>query len=613
MRDSYGYMGKILRIDLSNRTHRVDSLDVDATRKYVGGRGLGIWLLAKEIGPSVAPYAEENALIFMTGPYTGTGVFSAFYNVTTKSPLTGLAAASHSGGSWGPSLKKAGYDGLIITGKADRPCYLVIEDGSCRILDASDLWGLGIKGTTAAIADRHGRLGVAAIGPAGENLVRYASIMNDVHRAAGRSGVGAVMGSKMLKAVAVGGRQKVEYSDEKRFLELSRRASRQAKKNGAAFAKYGTSMVLALMNEAGALPTNYFQKGHFEHARDINGDTMKSRFWIKDKGCFKCPLRCANIHSVPDGPFAVEETEGPEYETMMAFGSNCGNSNLECLMKANDLCNDLGMDTIAAGACVALMFYLFEKGIAKTDIVDGMDLHWGNPETIVGLLSMAAYRRGFGDVLAEGSVNIARYFGEEAAKLVIEAKMLDFPAYEPRRANGMGLSFATSNRGACHLRGAMYVHEIFTHEVNPHGFGPEKVNLLINKENFLSLIDSLVMCKFGQRQGEFTIDVLSEVLRTLTGTEYTANELLAVGERIYNLERIYNHAAGKGPDALPERLFEEDLEDGLEGGKRMDRTEFEEAVTLYYRNRKWGETGRPTLEKLNEVGLDEFGSLTEAP
>jgi aldehyde:ferredoxin oxidoreductase len=608
-----GYMGKVLRIDLSNGTSEVDTLDMDTKKQYLGGRGLGIWLLAKETDPKVDPYSEDNPLIFMTGPYTGTGVFSGFFNVTAKSPLTGLAAASHSGGRWGPGLKRSGYDALIIIGKAARPCYVLIDNGTCRILDAQDLWGSGVRNTTAVLQNRHGKVGVAAIGPAGENLVRLAAIMNDLHRTAARGGVGAVMGSKNLKAVMVGGSQRIHYADRDRFMELSRTGGKKSLKNAPAFAKYGTTMVLAMMNALGTLPSYYFKKGAFEYADQINGEAMKSRYWVRDNGCFNCPLKCANIHTIPHGPFAVAETEGPEYESMMALGSSCGNASVECLIKTNDMCNDLGMDTISAGACMALLFYLYDQGIIKNDMGDGMDLSWGNPDTMMKLLTMMAYRHGIGEVLAEGSTNAANYLAKDGRKYVIETKMQDFPAYEVRRAHGTGLSFATSNRGACHLRAAMYVPELFAREIDQYGFGPQKVDLLITKENFLTLIDSLVMCKFGQRNGEFTAEVLAEMLNSLTGAAYTAHDLTQIGERTYNLERIYNLAAGIGPDVLPERLFEEDLDDGLTGGTRISRAEFAEAIQLYYQKRGWDEAGRPTPARLRELGMEEFQDLCLAP
>jgi len=600
----FGYTGKILRIDLTTQSWDVDTIDEVVRRKFLGGRGLGLWLLFHSSIADVDPFGEENPLIFMTGPYTGTGVFSAFYNVTTKSPLTGLAASSHAGGIWGPKLKRAGYDALFITGKALRPTYLAILDGGCQILDASELWGKGVRDTQCILQDRHPKVSVAAIGPAGEKLIRFASIMNDVHRAAGRGGVGAVMGSKNLKAVVVGGNQKIKYFDRNGFMEMSRTGAKKSLENGTPFAKYGTSIAFSVMNEAGALPTYNYRSGHFDRSDEIDADALKSRYFIRDHGCFNCPLKCANIHAVKEeGVFSVEETEGPEYETMMAFGPNCGNANLAGIIKANDMCNDLGMDTISAGNTIALIFDLQETGLVKRSLTKGLDLSWGKAEAFPVLLQMMADRKGLGDILAEGSVRAAKSLGKECERYVIHSKNQDFPGYEVRRAYGTGLSFATSSRGACHLRACMYVNEIFQGTLDRYGFSEEKIQTLVEKENMLALVDSIVMCKFGQRNGEFNLDVLPQMLRQLTGIEFTGNDLAQIGERIYNLERIYNISAGVGPDVLPDRLFEENLEDNLDRGDRIDRNEFENALLGYYREREWDSSGKPANKKLDELGL----------
>jgi aldehyde:ferredoxin oxidoreductase len=598
-----GYMGKILRVDLSRGSWETDTIGDETCRKFIGGRGLGIWFLSREAPADVDPYAEDNPLIFMTGPYTGTGVFSAFYNVTTKSPLTGLAASSHSGGSWGPWLKRAGFDAIVIRGKSETPCYLAVEDGACRILNAHGLWGKGVKETEAVLKDRHGKVEVACIGPAGEKRVRFASIMNDVHRAAGRGGVGAVMGAKNLKAVAVGGNQRIPYRDRSAFTALSRTGAQKALKNATAFAKYGTSLVFSLMNSKGVLPTRNFRAGHFEHADRINGDALKSRFFVRDKGCFNCPLKCANIHTVPDGAYRVFETEGPEYETLMSFGSNCGNSDLASIIKANDVCNDLGMDTISAGNTIALLLDLEDRGLLGSKATGAMELGWGNAEAMIALLGMIAHREGVGDLLAEGSVQAARQLGDGCEWFTVHTKGQEFPGYEVRRAQGTGLSFATNNRGADHLRGCLYVEEIFQGKLDPMGWSDEKIRTLVQKENFLALVDSLVMCKFGQRNGEFTPDVLAEVLGRLTGAAFSVDELLDVGERIWNLERSYNGSAGASPDELPERLFQEDLQDGVEGGARIPQAEFRAAVQRYYQERQWDPSGNPAVRKLEALDL----------
>jgi aldehyde:ferredoxin oxidoreductase len=287
----------------------------------------------------------------------------------------------------------------------------------------------------------------------------------------------------------------------------------------------------------------------------------------------------------------------------MAFGPNCGNADLASIVKANDLCNDLGMDTIGAGNSIALLFDLAERGLVDANAAKGLNLGWGKAGTIPMLLEMMADRTGLGDIMAEGTLRAARSLGKECERYVIHTKGQDFPGYEVRRAHGTGLSFATSSRGACHLRGSMYVNEIFQGSLDPVGFSDEKIETLVEKENMLALVDSLVMCKFGQRNGEFTLDVLPEMLGHLTGMEFSKEDLLQIGERIYNMERIYNLAAGVGPDVLPERLFEEDLEDTHEGGERIDRAEFAGALARYYEKRGWDSSGTPGEAKRRELEL----------
>jgi aldehyde:ferredoxin oxidoreductase len=386
-------------------------------------------------------------------------------------------------------------------------------------------------------------------------------------------------------------------------VEISREGGKKAQSNARAFASYGTSLVFSLMNERGALPTYNFRAGQFSGADEINGDALKTRYFVRDHGCFNCPLKCANIHTVPEGPYRVEETEGPEYETLMSFGPNCGNADLASIIKANDLCNDLGIDTIATGNAIALMFDLYDRGILDDNVSPGLDLSWGNTDAIVKLIPMTAYKKGLGEVLAEGSVRAARHFGKHCEEYVIHAKKQDFPGYEVRRAHGTGLSFATSSRGACHLRASMYVHEIFSGELDPYGLGDNKVELLVNKENFLALVDSLSMCKFGQRNAEFTAEVLPAFLGHLTDMDFSPDELLKIGERTYNLERLFRPAKMKVADTLPDRLFDEDLDDPVAGGERLSREEFDRALQTYYKRRGWDEKGQPNPAKLAELDL----------
>jgi len=606
---AYGYMGKILRIDLTKKICVDDTIDQEVLEKFLGGRGLGIWLLSKECSADTDPFSEDSALIFCTGPFTGGGAFSAFYNVTANSPLTGTAGSGHAGGMWGPYLKKAGYDAIIIKGKADGPVYLYIEDGKTQVLDAAELWGKNVKETDQILKERHGKVSVASIGIGGEKLVRYASIMNDKYRAVGRGGLGAVMGSKNLKAIVVGGVQKMQYYDRKDYLEIVNACAKKALRDGKRFASYGTTQSLKVINDHGALPTYNFRAGHFDEIDEITGETMKSRYWIKDSGCYHCPLKCANIHCVPEGPYAIERTEGPEFESLMSFGSNCGNTNLPSIILANDMCNDYGIDTIETGQIIAMLFDLHEHGALKEDFAPGLDFSWGNPETIIKLVELIGKRQGCGDILAEGSVPAALHFGKECEKFAIHAKGQVFPGYEVRRVHGTAMSFATSNRGACHVRASMYLHEIFMETIDPYGWSDEKIKLQIRQEHYLSVADSLSMCKLGMRNGGFTPELMAKMLNRLTGLEFTEESLLEIGERIYNLERLYSFPRdlpeGEKFDNLPDRLFEEDLHDGWEKSERLSRAEFEIALKRYYELRQWDQRGKPTSAKLAELGIQE--------
>ncbi len=595
------FHGRQLAIDLSTGTALEQTIGVEVLRKFAGGRGLGIKLLWEMAPEGTDPLAPENPLILAIGPYTGAGVFSAFFNVTTKSPLTGLAAASHCGGHWGPAFKRTGYDCMTVTGASDKPVYLLVEEGKATIKDAGHLWGKGVFETEKRIRDDEGDVEILSIGQAGENRVKYAAMMN-AHRAAGRSGVGAVMGSKNLKAIAVKGKVSVTYADPGKVKEISRNGGNQAMEAGKAFSKYGSSMAFNFFNEAHTLPTRNFRGGYFEQAGQIDGETLKEKYFVKDRGCAKCPLKCGNIHAIEDGPYKLKEIEGPEYETLMAFGSNCANTNIESILMANYLCNDFGLDTISCGDTFALLMDLFELGIIKASDLDGYAMNWGQHESIVALIPKIANRQGVGDLLAEGSYRAAATWGDEALSRVIHAKKQEYPGYESRRSFGTGFSLVTSNRGACHLRAALYVNEIFMGEFNERGF-ESNMQTLLDKEHLLCLYDALLSCKFGGRNAGHTMPVLTVLMNALTGFDYTEAELAQVGERIWNLERLYNLREGVEEDLPPMRFCREALEDGQQGGEAISLERFIAARAKYYHARGWNENGVPGAAKLSQLGL----------
>ena len=471
-------------------------------------------------------------------------------------------------------------------------------------MTAQDLWGKGTLETERILREKHGDIEIVSIGPAGENRVRFASIMNGP-RAAARGGVGAVMGSKGVKAIVVKGRMPIELAQPEKVLELSRRGTQLALESGKQFAKYGTSMAFSFFNEKGVLPTRNFREGRFAEAANINAEALKSKYFIKDQGCFNCPLRCANLHHVPEGPYKLDAVEGPEYETLMAFGSNCGNGNIESILMGNYLCNDLGLDTITCGNLFALVMDLFDLGIAKQEQFEGTSLSWGDHATMVSLIPKIARRQGIGDWLAEGPLAVAKRIGGAAPSRVIHSKGQDFSGYEPRRAFGTGLSMITSNRGGDHLRATFYVNEVFKGELEKDGFEAH-VDLLLEKEHLMTVVDSLGMCKFGQRNGDFSWPVLAELLSAVTGSPFTEGKLKKAGERIWNLERLYNLREGVEEDALPQRFFEEDMADGGKGGEKVSRERFSKAISLYYKQRGWNDQGVPTAEKVKELGLEKF-------
>lgn len=597
-----GYTGQILWVDLDAGSIQIKPTPENDIKRYIGGRGLGIKLLSDLAPRGVDPLAPENPMIIATGPYTGAGVFSAFFNITSKAPLTDIALSSHCGGHWGPGLKKAGFDGVMITGAAKEPCYMVIDEGRAELRPAQDLWGKGVFETEKMIKDREGKVEILSIGPAGENLVRYAAVMNG-HRAAGRGGAGAVMGSKRLKAIVVKGKLPLVSADPEKVSAISRNGGQLAVKGGEAFAKYGSSMAFNVFNENNSLPTKNFRSGHFESSRRIDGEALKDGYFVKDRGCAACPLKCGNVHSVKQGPYALEEVEGPEYETLMAFGSNCANTSLESILMANYLCNDMGMDTITCGNLFAWLMDLYELGIIGRDHLDGHTMNWGEHASMVALIPKIALRQGVGDLLAEGSYRVGEKWGSAALERVVHEKRQEYPGYEPRRSFGTGFSLVTSNRGACHLRAALYVNEIFAGEFQKDGF-ENHMGTLIFKEHFMALADAFLTCKFGMRNAQYTMPVLTELYQALTGLAVTEAELLLAGERIWNLERLYNLREGIPEDMSAPRIFSENLDDGKKGGEAVSKERFLNARALYYQARGWDENGIPSKDKLKELGLE---------
>lgn len=600
MNNFFGYQGCILRVNLSEGTVKKEELNMEDAHKFIGGRGLGTKIMMDEVDPNVDPLSEDNKLIFVTGPLTGTATpTGGRYMVVTKAPLTGTIASSNSGGYWGAELKLAGYDAIIIEGKSERPVYINISDDIVEIKDASNLWGKLADETTTALEKIHGeKARVAMIGPAGENLSRIAGVINERGRAAGRSGVGAVMGSKNLKAVVVRGTKKVNVADSEKLKAAFSNAMAKIKENGVTgqgLPAYGTAVLVNIINENGALPTNNFQKSQFAKADDISGETLAEKYLKRKDPCYRCPIGCGRYCEV-DGI----EGAGPEYETIWAYGSDCGVSNLEPIIKANYWCNEYGLDTISTAATIAAAMELYQKGYIKKEELDGgPELVWGNDEAIIEWTKRMGQGKGLGAKMAQGSYRLCESYG--VPELSMSVKKQEMPAYDPRGIQGIGLNYATSNRGGCHVRGYMISPEVLGLPQALDRFTTEgKATWTKIFQDFTASIDSVGLCLFTS----FALgaDDYADLYNAIVGTNITGNEFIEMGERIWNLEKLFNLKAGIEPsqDTLPKRLLEEPIPEGPSKGWV---NKLSETLPEYYKVRGWTEGGIPTDEKLEALGI----------
>ena len=609
-------MGKVLRVDLTAKTLKEESIPEGVARKYLGGKGYAVYMLyqylkeyeAEGVSPAdIDPLGPENVLIFATGPGTGVAGFPSsgrYHVMALKSPLTGSIGSANSGGEWGPFLKFAGFDAIIIEGASEKPVYLAVVNGSAEIRDASDLWGKSVLDTTRILKRRVGGINtsVACIGPAGENLVYMACIMNDEHRAAGRTGLGAVMGSKKLKAIVVSGQEKVPIAEPERFKEISRRCLDTLRKNsvtGEGLPTYGTAILVNVINTAGALPYKNWQSGVNPDAEKISGETLAETYLVKRRACWGCPIGCGRVTSVKSGPFQILNTEGPEYESIWALGSSTGVKDLDAVVKANHYCNEFGMDPISLGSTIAAAMELNEKGYIPKEDLQGLDLRFGNSAALVEAVWRTAYKAGFGKYLALGSKRLCEIYGHP--EISMSVKGLEMPAYDPRGIKGIGLNYATANRGGCHVTG---------YTVSPEVLGiPEKIDPLTPEgkakwvkifQDLTCVVNSTVNCLFVT----FALGAkdYAELLTAVTGWNLTEQEILKIGERIYNLERVILNKYGFDgkDDTLPKRLLEESMPEGPAKGQVV---ELEKMKEEYYKLRGWV-NGIPTPEKLKELEIE---------
>jgi aldehyde:ferredoxin oxidoreductase len=608
----FGWRGKILRVDLDGGKIKSEQLDQKVASAFIGGRGFGIKVLLDELHARCDPLSSDNIMVMAAGPLTGTSApTGARYMVVTKSPLTGAVTCSNSGGFFPSELKKAGIDMIVFTGRSPEPVYLFIDGDTIELRSAAGLWGKTAHETDQILKKNYPKCRVACIGPAGERLVLFASIMNDRDRTAGRSGVGAVMGLKNLKAVAVRGNTPVPLFDRNEFKKIVKKYNRKFKETlkGKPFGLnlYGTAQTIVGTQMAGVLPTRNFQQSTFENWESISGQVLTEKYLVKPKACFSCPIGCGRVTKVNDPGFEGEG-EGPEYETIYAMGSNCGIDNLAAITKANYICNEQGMDTISMGATIACAMELAEEGIiSEKDIGLGRPLRFGDSNALVELTLITARRQGFGDLLAQGSLRLADHYGRPETAIV--AKGQEFAGYEPRGEQGMGLAYATSPIGASHMRGdPAYIEILGVPTLIDPLTWEDKSRLVKDWQDVFCIIDSAGLCVFFSVRNLCTPtkDILpegiAELLSAATGVNYTGKELARAGERIFNAERVFLVRAGFSAkdDKLPVRILKAPLPSGPAKGMVCHLDEMLEA---YYPERGWSPEGIPTSEKLEDLGL----------
>jgi len=612
----YGWHGRILRVNLTTGSIHEESFSHEQARKYFGGRGLAIKVLLEGMDPGADPLSPENLLVMASGPLTSTPAPTGNrYMVVTKSPLTGALSNSNSGGVFPTMMKRSGYDLFVFEGAAPRPVYLYVDERKTELRDATHLWGLDTHQTEDAIRRETAEdVRVACIGPAGENLALVAAIINDKHRAAARSGVGAVMGSKSLKAVVVRGSLKPALHDEKAMRAVVREANRQVAADvraGSTMRIYGTSYVPDITNEAGIFPTFNFQYGQFEGTPRINGPTLKEHFLVRHGGCYGCPLACARITEVKADEWGEKyagKGEGPEYETIGSLGSACGVDNMAAITKANYLCNELGLDTISTGLTIACAMEMYTKGILTEEQL-GRPLPFGDADGLIAMIRAAAHREGFGNDIAQGSWRLASKFGHP--EFSITAKKLEFPSYDARGLKGMGLLYATSNIGASHMAGDTAYTELFGVGQKIDGLSYEgKAQLTKHFQDIFAIIDAAGLCVFVAVR--YTLDTANgyiptrivEMINHATGSDYTPDCLLEAAERVYNLERLFLTKAGftRTDDNLAQRMSEP----MPAGPIRGETFELDRLLDDYYAARGWDANGIPTPQHLEKLGIAHY-------
>lgn len=611
-----GYAGKFLRVNLTEGSWSDFTLGEDSLKRFIGGSCLAAKLFLDRYPLEADPLSPENPLMIMTGPMVGSGFpGTSRFSVCARSPQTGIWAESACGGTFGPDLKRAGYDGAVIEGRSHGPVTLTIDGSGVRISDASSLWGRDIYEATDTLKARDKSAKVLAIGPAGENLARIAAIGNDKGHFSGRAGLGAVMGSKNLKAVVVRGTSaKAARADDEGF-KLAMKAAMQEIKDSAlaeGLHMMGSDANMDLGMVTGDVPVkNWASGGEFDLAASLSGPTMREKYLTKAHACTNCPIACKRVVKVDDGPFATAEGPGPEYETCAVFGTMMMNPDLTAVIKANELCNRYGMDTISCGSAIALAMELYEKGEITKDRLGGLDLSWGSMDAVLELVRQTAYREGFGDILADGAVHAARRLGGDAIDAVVHVKGLEAPMHDPRGFHGMGLAYMMSNRGACHLQHFVLATEqgmaswpqLFDMKDDYEGTtSVGKAWLVYNSENYGILANSLSICHYVAYS--IRPETLRDAFNAITGFGFDFAGLLSAGMRDWTLKRGFNNLLGitSKDDILPRRVMTA-LEEGGAAGSVPDT---DLLLKEYYALRGLDERGFPKEDVLVRLGLNEL-------
>jgi len=624
----FGYSGNILHVNLSTKETWIEHPKENFYRTYWGGRALALYYMLKQMKPHTDPLSPDNLLIFAPGVLTGTPAPAMpRYTVCAKSPLTGAQGEAEAGGWWGPELKKAGFDAIIIKGSSSTPVYLYIEDGKVEIKDATHLWGKD-TGTAQKIIREEladDKIRIAQIGPAGENLVRFANIVNELKHFNGRNGLGAVMGSKKLKAIAVRGIKPIELYNKERISQVTKDITKRIMGNPLSkdLRNLGTPATVRPFYEAGCLPSYNWTTGYFQEGENLTAETYNKTILKGTKGCYACPIRCKREVEVNEEDLKVDSSYGgPEYETIVSLGSLCGISDLKYIAKANELCNKYTMDTISTGMVIAFTMQCYKEGLLTKKDTGGIELTFGNKEAVLEIIEKIAHRKGLGDLLSQGSYLAAQKTGKGSEKFVHQVKGQEIPMHDPRLKTGVGLSYALSDYGADHMKApydpffkdqdSVGVKEMkglgILEAVSPTDMGEKKVALFKLLDIYWTVFDILGVCDFGYvPRSVGTMEELLEIIRSTTGWKTTWFELMKVGERSINMARIFNYREGftSQDDTLPEVFFHNFKDGPLDGQGAINKEDFQKAIRLRYQLMGWDpDTGIPTPAKLLEFGLD---------